>query len=157
MSARLWHGAHVVAWKEEQQRLKSERKKERKREYARARYCADRDTAKAKSAAYALENREAINQATKVRRAKDPTYRRSEKLRQRYGITVEEWDALFTLQGKCCAICKTTEPTKSGWHTDHRHGDGLVRGILCHKCNIMLGNAGDNAERLRAAIVYLER
>jgi len=39
---------------------------------------------------------------------------------------------------------------------DHGHnGDRAVRGILCHKCNILLGAAEDDVERLAKAITYL--
>jgi DNA-directed RNA polymerase subunit RPC12/RpoP len=60
--------------------------------------------------------------------------------RRWYGITQEEWDALFEKQGRVCAICKsTTSKTKFAWHTDHDHVTNKVRGILCQPCNNKIG------------------
>jgi hypothetical protein len=60
--------------------------------------------------------------------------------RIRYGITREQWEALFERQGRKCAICPSTSPrAKRGWHTDHDHGTGAVRGILCGPCNRLVG------------------
>ena len=39
---------------------------------------------------------------------------------------------------------------------DHDHISGLFRGWLCHLCNVMLGMAKDNPERLRRGANYLE-
>ena len=74
-----------------------------------------------------------------------------------YGITLEQQELRLKEQGDCCAICKTKEPTGSTqWHTDHDHALNLVRGILCQKCNIMIGHARDNPLILSAAIRYLK-
>jgi hypothetical protein len=74
---------------------------------------------------------------------------------KRYGITIEKRDALFLKQDKKCAICKTAEPQGKGWHVDHCHSTGKVRGILCPHCNLMIGHARDSAKTLQAAIEYL--
>lgn len=74
-----------------------------------------------------------------------------------YGITVEQRDALFVAQGSCCAVCKSTEHGGRGWHTDHDHETKQVRGILCHPCNLALGNVKDRIEILQALIEYLAR
>lgn len=75
-----------------------------------------------------------------------------------YGITEQQYADLMEKQGNACAICGTTE-----WagrhkvpHVDHCHDTGKVRGILCHDCNLMLGNAKDDPDRLRAAARYLD-
>jgi Recombination endonuclease VII len=68
-----------------------------------------------------------------------------------------DFDAMFAQQGECCAICKTTEPGHHGWAIDHCHTTGKVRGILCQKCNPMLGYARDQIAILEAAIDYLMR
>ena len=72
-----------------------------------------------------------------------------------YGWTNEQHDALFEAQGRCCAVCKAKEHGGRGWHTDHDHVTKKVRGILCHPCNLALGNVKDNVETLRALIRYL--
>src|SRR6516164_1523586 len=58
---------------------------------------------------------------------------------RRYGLTPEQWEALFDSQGRACGICKRATPNGHGWHTDHCHSTNKVRGILCHDCNIAVG------------------
>lgn len=60
---------------------------------------------------------------------------RRAQIKMNYGLTLEEWELMFDGQGRCCAICKSTTPYGPGWHTDHSHGTGAVRGILCFHCN----------------------
>ncbi len=73
-----------------------------------------------------------------------------------YGITSEQFAAMLESQNGRCAICKTSEPSgKGNWHVDHCHSSGKVRGLLCHFCNLMLGNAKDDVDRLTAAIEYI--
>lgn len=77
-------------------------------------------------------------------------------LRNTYGINLEEWESLFKLQGSVCKICKTPKEPSMGWHTDHCHTTGKVRGILCHNCNTGLGKFLDDPKLLRLAVNYLE-
>ena len=51
-----------------------------------------------------------------------------------------------------CLICKKDEATV----VDHCHITDTVRGLLCHSCNLLLGQAKDNIEILRNAIEYLD-
>lgn len=74
---------------------------------------------------------------------------------RRYGLTQDEFDELLYLQGMACAICRTLKPRANGWHVDHSHSTGLIRGILCSHCNIGLGNFQDSADLLENAIDYL--
>lgn len=79
-----------------------------------------------------------------------------ENLRRVYGITTADYEALLAGQGGRCAICGTTEPKGKGrFHVDHCHESNVVRGLLCHHCNLGLGNFKDDTERLRGAISYL--
>jgi hypothetical protein len=86
-------------------------------------------------------------------------HRRKSWLKQKYGITPEEYDAVLASQGGNCAICGEPPSDSRGYkmHVDHNHSTGAVRGILCGPCNRGIGNLGDDIERLRAAIRYLEQ
>ncbi|WP_352852953.1 endonuclease VII domain-containing protein [Mesorhizobium sp. M0139] len=85
--------------------------------------------------------------------------RRSASERKRkYGLTAEQWAAVFDAQGGRCAIClRDTPGSKRGWNGDHCHTMGVFRGILCRQCNHGLGNFQDNIDNLRRATAYLER
>jgi len=74
-----------------------------------------------------------------------------------YGITQAQYDAMWLRQGKCCAICRTTDPGPRNWHIDHCHESRVVRGILCHTCNVGIGMFKDDATTLRAAAAYAAR
>jgi hypothetical protein len=61
-----------------------------------------------------------------------------------YGLTCEEFDALWLHSGGVCAICGVTGPdTPHGMlHIDHDYKFGYrrgVRGLLCSRCNTLLG------------------
>lgn len=79
---------------------------------------------------------------------------RNGHLKRTYGITREEFDAMVREQDNRCGICaRSMEPP----HVDHNHKNGVVRGLLCGSCNRMIGLAGESAETLRQAILYLQR
>lgn len=86
---------------------------------------------------------------------------RRHSLMRKYGLTLEAWQQLFASQGCRCAICRSDHPgSKHGWHTDHDHSTGSVRGILCKSCNQLLGYLGDSLEPLQERVAritaYLE-
>lgn len=85
------------------------------------------------------------------------SYRRS-SMKRRYGITPEQKEEIFENQGRRCAACQADEPGgERGWHVDHCHDSGKVRGILCCNCNVALGHAKDDTDRLHSLIEYLEK
>lgn len=53
---------------------------------------------------------------------------------ERYGITAPQLEQLVKRSGGMCELCKV----KPWSDIDHDHGDGRVRGLLCHKCNVSL-------------------
>lgn len=86
------------------------------------------------------------------------TVRRVRLVKRKYGLTQEEWDARFESQGSGCASCGTSEPgTVHGWATDHDHVTGLVREILCHGCNVSLGQLAEDPERIEALARYARK
>jgi hypothetical protein len=78
------------------------------------------------------------------------------RLKQRFGLTLEEYNEMFKKQGGRCAICKT-DKCSSGHNlsVDHCHKTGNIRGLLCKPCNLVLGNSGDNIKILISAANYL--
>jgi hypothetical protein len=75
-----------------------------------------------------------------------------------YGVTPDQYEQMMLGQDGRCAICRSEEwPGKGNRpHVDHDHATGKVRGLLCGKCNVGLGNLDDDPARLRAAAAYLE-
>ncbi|WP_412517841.1 endonuclease VII domain-containing protein [Actinomadura madurae] len=73
-------------------------------------------------------------------------------LKHRYGLTDDQVSQMIADQGGMCVICVRSAAEQ----VDHDHRTGLVRRILCFKCNGGLGQFGDDPERLRLAAEYLE-
>jgi Recombination endonuclease VII len=92
----------------------------------------------------------------KASRARDAMTRRKHRLRCVYGISLEEYDAMLDRQGGVCAICKKKPDEGKVLFVDHCHMTGMVRGLLCHKCNMVLAFGNDDPDILRAAIAYLQ-
>ena len=82
---------------------------------------------------------------------------REKWLQKAYGITSTEFSAMARKQGNSCAICATPIDVsdKHSCHVDHRHADGLIRGILCSKCNRGIGFFNDDPMLLLAAAQYV--
>jgi hypothetical protein len=65
---------------------------------------------------------------------------------------------MFEQQRGCCAICKVHQSMLTySLHVDHCHLTGLVRGLLCARCNSGLATFQDNIESMEAAVLYLLR
>jgi hypothetical protein len=88
-------------------------------------------------------------------------YKRHLLLLREYGMSLQDYETLLAKQGNACAICKRTETSLQYGHiqqlaVDHCHTTGKVRGLLCVKCNTMLGGAEDSKTTLQTALSYLE-
>lgn len=79
-------------------------------------------------------------------------HRLKTKLKQQYGISLEERNYLFTAQNGLCKICVENKATD----VDHCHQTGRVRGLLCRACNNAIGLLRENKQILQNAITYLE-
>ena len=82
---------------------------------------------------------------------------RKSKFKKQYGITLEQYDEIFTAQGGGCAICSAKTPSNRTKYfaVDHCHTTGKVRGLLCTKCNRGLGLFNDRTDLLKLATNYL--
>ena len=81
----------------------------------------------------------------------------SYNIKRDYGMLPSEYRALFESQGGACAICGSTETeNKKRLAIDHCHISGIIRGLLCDRCNRSFGFAKDSSEILRKMADYIE-
>jgi Recombination endonuclease VII len=65
----------------------------------------------------------------------------------------EYYDLLWRQQGQCKICGRRAGPRRLA--IDHDHKTGRIRGLLCVRCNVGLGQFGDDPYNLQAAIFYL--
>lgn len=120
-------------------------KREKDREYS-ARYSRkDPERRRASAVAYQRRNKEAVSEAAR---------------RYKYGLSSAEIAALIQTQGGACALCRL--PLGDAFHVDHDHAccpdsktcGECIRGVLCRRCNIGLGQFNDDPDLLAAAAAY---
>ena len=58
-------------------------------------------------------------------------------------------------QNGVCCICYE-KPTIRALDVDHNHATGVIRGLLCSRCNTTLGKVNDSTVLLQKLINYLE-
>lgn len=79
---------------------------------------------------------------------------RRERLRRyMYNLSPEQFNKMYTTQKGCCAIC--VQPLEQKYCVDHDHLTGIVRGLLCYRCNIRLAGI-DDVLWLEKAFDYLK-
>lgn len=81
-------------------------------------------------------------------------------VRRLFGITPDMYAQMLEAQGGVCAICKSESTgtyRAKRFCVDHDHKTRKVRGLLCSKCNMLLGFARDNVQFLATAIEYLAK
>jgi hypothetical protein len=87
--------------------------------------------------------------------------RRIYSLKSRYGITANEFAVMWEAQRGRCPICG--QPFRTEWPSrkydsaciDHDHETGIIRGLLCRRCNLAIGLCNDDPETLLAASAYV--
>ena len=72
----------------------------------------------------------------------------------KYGITVDEYHIMYNKQSGCCFICGEHHALLC---VDHCHSTSTIRGLLCYRCNVMLGLAHDDIDLLYKVISYLNK
>lgn len=82
---------------------------------------------------------------------------RNSSYKKRYGITLADYNKLLLTQNGLCGICNSMCSSGKLLAVDHNHKTNKVRGLLCTKCNLLIGYASESPEILRQAIEYLRR
>lgn len=83
------------------------------------------------------------------------------KIQRLYGVTPEQYDALYEACKGKCEICKTpighaasSEGRATKACLDHDHSTGKARGLLCTSCNSKLSLFDNHKE---AVVAYMEK
>ena len=82
-------------------------------------------------------------------------HQRANHLKRVFNLTLEDHADILDSQGGKCAICELSCPTGRRLAVDHCHTTGVVRGLLCSRCNTGLGQFKDSQQLLASAILYL--
>lgn len=83
-----------------------------------------------------------------------------------YGLPIGAYEAIYALQGGRCWICQRATGATRRLSVDHDHKAGCghdpkrgcrrcVRGLLCRRCNDLLGHVRDDTDTLYRALWYL--
>jgi hypothetical protein len=104
-------------------------------------YQKNKETQKVKSKAWYTHNRDRV-------RVQSRLYR----LKSRFGITLDDYNAMLLAQNNACAICGQHGRKL---HVDHCHTTGKVRGLLCAPCNSFLGRIKESLDILDNVKCYL--
>ena len=78
-------------------------------------------------------------------------------LKSRYNIGLEDFEALVKKQKNTCPICHRQFARARTTTVDHDHKTGRVRGLLCQRCNLGLGQFLDSPDLLRSALLYVQK
>jgi hypothetical protein len=112
--------------------------------------------------AWREKNKEKIRDQKRAWRKANPEKHKAANRRWKINarMPLADYERLLAAQGGVCAICASPTANRNNstrLAVDHCHESGSVRGLLCHRCNTMLGQAKDKPEILRAGAAYLER
>lgn len=83
---------------------------------------------------------------------------RQYQLKHHFGMSKIEYNNLAKRQKYKCGICRQHVKTLTrDLCVDHCHKTGLVRGLLCHKCNAAIGLLKDDIKLLNRAIDWIKK
>lgn len=120
------------------------------------RYLANPEVVKARVKRWQQQNSERLNAYWRKRRL-EPEVKKAQRaghLKRKFGLTLEQYDAMLAKQGGCCALCRRP-PRTIALHVDHDHATGAIRGLLCFQCNNALADLQEDPRLLAKAMTYL--
>lgn len=94
--------------------------------------------------------------STKTKWKQTPAQSRQYQYKTKYGLTTEDYETMLTEQDGKCFICFTDKPGghRKNFCIDHDHETNVIRGLLCNRCNGILGWYEKNRARIE---LHMER
>ena len=84
-------------------------------------------------------------------------YLRKSKLKTFYGVSLDDYNEMFSNQKGCCEICgKHQSQENRALSVDHNHTTGEVRKLLCGRCNLLVGQIETNIDIIDSVFNYLK-
>ena len=112
---------------------------------------------------YNKKNSTKNRERNRLYKLKNKSIYENSKLKHSYGITLEQRQVMEEQQEGLCAICNSSETRihnkskrKQKLSIDHCHTTGKIRGLLCSRCNLVLGQVEDSPSLLSKMILYLK-
>lgn len=99
----------------------------------------------------------------KTHRGKHGVIRNIREIARNFGLTVQQYQQMIVDQENKCAICRNSETRKNrsgniaALCVDHNHNTNVVRALLCHACNQVIGHSKESIQILESAITYLRK
>ena len=111
------------------------------------------------------KSREYDREWARTNRAANPEKEHAFKIKQKYGLTSNQYDSILRAQSGTCAICLKPCLTGRRLAVDHDHSccpgetscGKCIRGLLSASCNFFVGRLEKDPARLQATLAYLER
>jgi hypothetical protein len=91
-----------------------------------------------------------------IAQKKNPEKRRFARIKKEYGLSQEDYENMLASQNMSCAVCGGQIGNDQSTHIDHCHDTGVVRGLLCQKCNQAIGLLQDSPEIMLKAAEYVK-
>jgi hypothetical protein len=90
---------------------------------------------------YRLKNKDRLDRYFAAWRLKNKDKMHDTHLRRQFGMSRKDFDKMLSEQGSVCAICSNPQRSrgKKNLAVDHDKETGIVRRLLCDKCNMALG------------------
>jgi hypothetical protein len=101
------------------------------------------------------KNPEKVKAYRREWRAANPDKTAGHDLQKKYGLSFQEREAKRTEQNNQCKICG--DEFINTPHVDHDHITGIVRDLLCERCNPGIALFLHDPVRLEAAVIYCRR
>ena len=95
-------------------------------------------------------NKDKIRKYAKSYYDRYPETMKLKSIKNRYGVSKEEYYEMLEAQEGKCGVCKQEKIL----HVDHCHDTNRFRGLLCNSCNTKLGWAENNLETILEYIGY---
>lgn len=92
-------------------------------------------------------------------------YKKRLRIERKYNMSQDELEDRIKHQRNSCSICNLIFSKDNRMYIDHDHlccskektCGQCTRGLLCKRCNWAIGLFDDNPEKLKSAVIYLER